>query len=56
MAKKQTFGEKALASKLSQRKMAKVIVSVKSDIGTYNYRESMVEVDKVDDFLRKVKA
>ncbi len=55
MAKKQTYGEKALASKLSQRKMAKVIVSVKSDIGTYNYRESMVEVDKVSDFVNKFK-
>jgi hypothetical protein len=53
MAKKQTYGEKALASKLSQRKMAKVIVSVKSEIGTYNYRESMVEVDKVGDFVKK---
>jgi hypothetical protein len=56
MAKKQTYGEKALASKMSQRKMAKVIVSMKSETGTYNYRESMVEVDKVDDFLRKMKA
>ncbi len=56
MAKKQTYGEKALASKMSQRKMAKVIVSVKSEIGTFNYRESMVEVDKVSDFLSKIKA
>lgn len=56
MAKKQTFGEKALATKLSQRKMAKVIVSVKSPAGTYNYRESVVEADKVNEFIAKHRA
>jgi hypothetical protein len=56
MAKKQTYGDKALAAKNSQRKMAKVIVSVKSPVGTYNYRESMVESDKVTDFIAKHRA
>lgn len=56
MAKKQTYGDKALAAKLSQRKMAKVIVSVKTPVGTYNYRESMVEADKVSEFIAKHKA
>ena len=34
MAKKQTFGDKVLAAKLAQRKMAKVIISEKSPKGT----------------------
>lgn len=51
MAKKQTFGDKAIATKLSSRKMAKVIVAVKAKAGTYNYRESIVELDKAKDFI-----
>jgi hypothetical protein len=51
MAKKQTFGDKALASKNASRKMAKVIVSFKSKTGTYNYRESIVELEKAKDFI-----
>jgi len=53
MAKKQTFGDKVLAAKLSQRKMAKVIISEKSPRGTISYREVTVDVDKVGDYLNK---
>jgi hypothetical protein len=52
MAKKQTFGDKVLAAKLAQRKMAKVIVSEKSPKGTISYREVTVDVDKVSDYLK----
>ncbi len=52
MAKKQTYGEKAIASKLAARKMTKVIVSTKGPKGTVNYRETMIEIDKVADFLK----
>jgi hypothetical protein len=52
MAKKQTFGDKVLAAKLAQRKMAKVIVSEKSPRGTISYREVTVDVDKVNDYLK----
>ncbi|KPP99641.1 MAG: hypothetical protein HLUCCA01_06350 [Bacteroidetes bacterium HLUCCA01] len=51
MAKKQTFGDKVLAAKLAQRKMAKVIVSEKSPKGTITYREATIDVDKVNDFI-----
>lgn len=51
MAKKQTFGDKVIATKMSSRKMAKVIVAVKAKAGTYNYRESIVELDKAKDFI-----
>jgi hypothetical protein len=51
MAKKQTFGDKALATKMSSRKMAKVIIAVKAKTGTYNYRESIVEMEKAKDFI-----
>lgn len=52
MAKKQTFGDKVIAAKLAQRKMAKVIVSEKSPKGTISYREVTVDVDKVNDYLK----
>ncbi len=51
MAKKQTFGDKALAGKATARKMAKVIVAFKSKTGNYNYRESIVDFDKAKDFI-----
>lgn len=53
MAKKQTFGDKVLAAKLAQRKMAKVIISEKSPKGTISYREVTVDVDKVGEYLIK---
>lgn len=51
MAKKQTYGDKALATRMSNRKMAKVIVAVKAKAGTYNYRESIVELEKAKEFI-----
>jgi hypothetical protein len=53
MAKKQTFGDKVLAAKLAQRKMAKVIVSEKSPRGTVSYRELTIDIDKVADIVAK---
>lgn len=53
MAKKQTFGDKVVAAKLAQRKMAKVIVSHKTDNGIYRFRESIVDAEKVNDFITR---
>lgn len=51
MAKQQTFGDTALQKKLAARKMAKVIISEKNAKGTFSYRETTVDVDKVQDFI-----
>ncbi len=56
MAKKQTFGEKVLAAKLAQRKMAKVIVSQKASIGTCKFKEAVIDQDKVQEFIAAHKA
>jgi hypothetical protein len=53
MAKKQTFGDKVVAAKLAQRKMAKVIISEKSPRGTTSYREVTIDAEKVSDFIAK---
>lgn len=53
MAKKQTFGDKALQAKLAHRKMAKIIVAHKNSNGGYGYKENIVDVDNVKDFLSK---
>lgn len=55
MAKKQTFGDKALQTKLAHRKMAKVIVAKKNSTGGYGYRETIMDVDNVKEFLSKNK-
>ncbi|MDX1590733.1 MAG: DUF4295 family protein [Balneolaceae bacterium] len=55
MAKKQAFGEEALALKQSQRKMAKVIISTKNERGKYSFRETMVDQDSAKDFIQKNK-
>jgi hypothetical protein len=55
MAKKQTFGDKVLAAKLAQRKMAKVILSEKSPKGTISYREVTIDIDKVNDYVNSSK-
>lgn len=55
MAKKQEFGEKVLAAKRSAKKMAKVIIAKSNGKGTYSFNESMIEQDKVSDFLAKNK-
>jgi len=56
MAKKQSFGEKVLAAKLAQRKMAKVIISHKASHGSFKFKEAIVEADKVQDFISANKA
>src|SRR5690606_1931315 len=43
MAKKQTFGDKVLAAKLAQRKLAKVTASEKAPRGTVSSREVTVD-------------
>lgn len=55
MAKKQSFGDKTLQSKLSQRKMAKVIIAKKKDNGAFGYNESIIDMVNVQDFLAKNK-
>jgi hypothetical protein len=56
MAKKQAFGEEALALKQAQRKMAKVIISTKNDKGKFAFRETMMDQEDVSEFLKKNKA
>ncbi|MCC5933495.1 MAG: DUF4295 domain-containing protein [Candidatus Cyclonatronum sp.] len=51
MAKKQSFGEKVLAAKMSQRKMAKVIIGQKTAQGSPKFKEAIVEADKISDFI-----
>jgi hypothetical protein len=55
MAKKQEFGEKALAAKAAARKMAKVVVARPNGKGTYSFNESMMDQDSVKDYLAKAK-
>ncbi len=55
MAKKQTFGEKVLATKASHRKMARVILSKKSSKGKVSFHESTMEQDQVKDFIASQK-
>lgn len=55
MAKKQVFGEEAKSLRENQRKMAKVIISTKNNRGKYSYRETMMDQDKVNDFISKNK-
>ncbi len=51
MAKKQSFGEKVLAAKLAQRKMAKVIISQKTAHGATRFKESIIDAEQVKDFV-----
>jgi len=51
MAKKQSFGEKVLAAKLAQRKMAKVILSQKIERGTCKFKEAVIDADKVQEYI-----
>jgi hypothetical protein len=51
MAKKQSFGEKVLAAKLAQRKMAKVIISHKTDKSVCKFKEAVIDADKVQEFI-----
>ena len=56
MAKKQEFGEKALAAKAAARKMAKVIIAKPNGKGTYSFAESMIDQENVKDHLQKNRA
>ncbi|HKJ33023.1 MAG TPA: DUF4295 family protein [Balneolales bacterium] len=55
MAKKQTFGDKALQAKLAQRKMAKVIMAKKNERGGVSYKETILDADDVKEFLKNNK-
>lgn len=55
MAKKQAFGEEAQALKASQRKMAKVIISTKNARGKYAFRETMMDQENVNEFIKNNK-
>ncbi|HLR90690.1 MAG TPA: DUF4295 family protein [Balneolaceae bacterium] len=56
MAKKQKFGDDSKAQKGAHRKMAKVIISKKNDKGKYFYKETMLDQDKVNDYISKHKS
>ncbi len=56
MAKNQAFGEEALQKRAAHRKMAKVVIATKNDKGKYAYKESMVDQDRVKEFIQKNKA
>ncbi len=53
MAKKQVFGEEARKKKGTHRKMAKVIISTKSTHGKFAFKETMVDQDTVNDFIKE---
>jgi hypothetical protein len=56
MAKKQVFGEDAQKRKGSHRKMAKVIISTKLGNNKFAYKESMIDQDKVKEFINENKS
>lgn len=56
MAKKQTFGEEALQQKAAHRRMAKVIISAKTEKNNYAFREAIIEQDSVQDYIKENKS
>lgn len=52
MAKKQVFGEDAKSLRGSHKRMAKVIISTKNERGKYSFKETMVEQERVTDFIK----
>lgn len=50
MAKQHKMGQKAVRS---DRKMAKVILSVKNNKGSYSFRESIMEEGEAKEFANK---
>lgn len=56
MAKKQLYGDEALALKFSQRKMAKVILPQKNGKGGFSFHETSMDVEKAKEFIAKHKA
>ncbi len=55
MAKKQLYGDEALALKFSQRKMAKVIVPHKNGKGGFAFSEAIMDQEKVKEYLASKK-
>ncbi len=53
MAKQSKMGQKVARS---DRKMAKVILSVKNNKGSYSFRESIMEQGEAKDFIQKNKS
>jgi hypothetical protein len=51
MAKKQVFGDEALALKLSQRKMAKVIIPHTNGKGGFAFSEAIMDQEKVKEYI-----
>ena len=51
MAKKQSFGDKVLRQKRSNKKMVRIVFSKKKENGHYSFRSKMVDADKVKDAL-----
>lgn len=51
MAKKQVYGDEALKLKMSQRKMAKVIISQKRENGSIGYKETTLDVEEAKEFI-----
>ncbi len=55
MAKKQAFGDEAQALKAAQRKMAKVIISTKNARGKFAFKETMMDQENVNEFIKSNK-
>ncbi len=55
MAKKQVYGDEAIALKLSQRKMAKVILPQKNGKGGFAFAETIMDQEKVKEYLASKK-
>lgn len=56
MAKKQKFGEAALKNKGTHRKMAKVIISTKTERNNFAFKEAMVDQDSVQEYIKENKS
>lgn len=56
MAKKQTFGEEAMRKKAAHRRMAKVIISTKTDKNNYAFKEAIIDQESVRDYINENKS
>ncbi len=56
MAKKKVFGEEAKKKADGQRKMAKVIVSTKTESNNYAFKEAMVPQNEVREYIKEKQA
>lgn len=55
MAKKQVFGSEALQAKASARRVAKVVIATKNKSGKFSFPETIVDQDRVKEFIQKNK-